>query len=313
MKSTILLFLFILSYNVSAQEMMMEHIPGKDDFVELKTKLKKDDLEQIEVAFLTNDFDLLKPCLYKDLHTTIKQILADIKDSLDGQKLRLITHYEAGFRTYLVPLSSHGTMNVLRYRSTNNKTVHEIEYTYAINDSTLSINSVKFETYGEFQLKSIRYPQILFDFDTATLELSKIDNWNYFNQKIKELKKINKQLLPYKFEFIKPELNPVDLSKSYGSLSWKLIFKKSYANAILSAKEGLQIDPDQRWINTNLALAYLLQNQYKKAESIYKKYLDQIIYHKRTFRSVFIEDLNKAKEAGLENDDFEKIYKLLNQ
>ncbi|MDZ7878734.1 MAG: hypothetical protein U5L45_13725 [Saprospiraceae bacterium] len=55
------------------------------------------------------------------------------------------------------------------------------------------------------------------------------------------------------------------------SLSFYALFAGEYKQAINAAKMTTQISMQAASVETNLALGYLLSNQYTQAEAIYKK------------------------------------------
>ena len=309
--SLILIFLVIVYYSALAQEDVVSIEPERSDFKTSLVKLKNDDFTEIEKGFQQNDPIKLKPYLHPRLYKNLKQTLKSIKDSLSSEKWIFETHYEAssgGFH----PFAPGGPHNTIVFNGSLDKsyTTSEISYTFRIVDSMLMINSIKFRICCQFSLEKT-LPEELGLYADAAWKLKDINNWNGFHEKLSELHRLNNELISYDLSGYKPNLNPVHLSRSYGNLAWKLIFEKDYEKAILAAQKGLEADQNQTWIITNLALAYLLSNEYDKAKTVYINYANEEISKGKIFRPVFIEDLNKAKEAGLENPDFEKIYKIL--
>ena len=76
------------------------------------------------------------------------------------------------------------------------------------------------------------------------------------------------------------------------------------------ACEALAIDPSQKWINTNLAAALLLQGKYDEAEAIYRQYKDEL---KDSFLQDFI-DFEAASVIPEEcKADVERIRQMLNE
>lgn len=101
-----------------------------------------------------------------------------------------------------------------------------------------------------------------------------------------------------------------EMASAYGSLAWYYIFAEDFKKAEKAAKQGLQLDSNQVWINTNLALAYLLLGKYDKAKALYLQYKD-VAYADATFAPTFLADLDILEKEGISNDDFEKIRALL--
>jgi hypothetical protein len=72
--------------------------------------------------------------------------------------------------------------------------------------------------------------------------------------------------------------------------------------------------PEVLSIEANLALAYLLNNQWSEAQLIYikwkgKKFPD----NKRLSDSVFLEDINELIKLGIKHKDFDKVKKIFTQ
>ncbi len=112
-------------------------------------------------------------------------------------------------------------------------------------------------------------------------------------------------------EFLIPKTN---LSFHYGNSAWFSLFENDYLYAEKLAKKGLEADPNQIWINTNLALAFLLQNQLDKAKIIYKNlwYIDYIEGEKN-YKDVFLEDIVTLKNHGINHKNFDKVITYLNK
>jgi hypothetical protein len=64
-------------------------------------------------------------------------------------------------------------------------------------------------------------------------------------------------------------------------------------------------------INTNLAHAYLFDNQLEKAKAIYLENKDAKVDDERTFRQAVLDDFKELQEAGITHPDMEKIKALL--
>ena len=101
------------------------------------------------------------------------------------------------------------------------------------------------------------------------------------------------------------------LSNACGGLSWRQLFNRRFAEAEQAARKGLDFDPSQEWINTNLALSLLFQGKYEEAEVLYLDYKDKP-YGDSTYSKAFLEDLNALEEAGITHPDVGKVRALLN-
>jgi tetratricopeptide (TPR) repeat protein len=104
-----------------------------------------------------------------------------------------------------------------------------------------------------------------------------------------------------------------ELSSAYGALAWYQLFSKDFAAAEQAARKGLEVDPSQQWINTNLALGLLFQGKYEEAETIYIQLKDQPFNENMDFQTVFLNDLSELEAAGITHPDVEKVRTLLQE
>lgn len=99
----------------------------------------------------------------------------------------------------------------------------------------------------------------------------------------------------------------------YFSLSYYALFAKDYPAAIAAAQKTLQLDPKSIKVETNLALGYLLNNEYAKAEKIYKKWKGKKFdaADEENANAIFLKDIAELEEVGITHKDFEKVKKLM--
>lgn len=101
----------------------------------------------------------------------------------------------------------------------------------------------------------------------------------------------------------------------YGNLSWYQLEARQFHSAIHSARKGIEMNPAKKWINTNLALGYVLTGQFSKARPIYMRLKDQIYdgegNKERTFRQVFLQHLDDLKSQGISHPDLKKVREML--
>lgn len=101
-----------------------------------------------------------------------------------------------------------------------------------------------------------------------------------------------------------------ELSSSYGSLAYWEVCIGKYKEAITHANRGLRISPNNNWIITNLALGYLLDNQFNQANKIYATYKDSSYSDQsKTFKEAFLQDLNVLLTAKRITKNDIKVYK----
>jgi tetratricopeptide (TPR) repeat protein len=100
------------------------------------------------------------------------------------------------------------------------------------------------------------------------------------------------------------------LARNYGSISWYYIFIKEYKQSEKSARLALNLDPTQTWVNVNLAHALLFQNQFSKAEKIYKELITD-----KEYIQTLLKDFDDLEKAGAIPEkykaDVKKIRKML--
>ncbi|MEZ5044178.1 MAG: tetratricopeptide repeat protein [Saprospiraceae bacterium] len=101
------------------------------------------------------------------------------------------------------------------------------------------------------------------------------------------------------------------LSNAYGMLAWYALFAQQFEMAEQAARNGLEIDPSQQWINTNLALGLLFQGEYEQAKAVYEQFKDQPFNQNMDFKTAFLQDLTDLEAAGITHPDLEKVRKLL--
>lgn len=101
-------------------------------------------------------------------------------------------------------------------------------------------------------------------------------------------------------------------AKWHYDLSFCALFAGDYAKAIESAQKAVHLNPRMIEVEANLALAYVLNDQYGEAEAIYQKWKGQ------KFKSVdrdiadktFLSDIAELESAGIEHPDFERARRL---
>ncbi|MBL7793166.1 MAG: hypothetical protein JNK77_12630 [Saprospiraceae bacterium] len=102
-------------------------------------------------------------------------------------------------------------------------------------------------------------------------------------------------------------------AQNLGSLAWAAILNSQFAEAEQSAKKALELAPGETWIYSNLAAAFLLQDQYDAARQVYAQYADQPadMLNTRQMRALFLADLDYFEQKGINHKDFKKIKALL--
>lgn len=100
-------------------------------------------------------------------------------------------------------------------------------------------------------------------------------------------------------------------AKDFNTLGYSYLMTKQYAKAIKSLKEGEKQDDSELLIQMNLAHAYLLNNNFKSAKPIYKKYQFQNVTDSLSWALKVKQDFDTFKKAGLPSGDFDRVLRLL--
>jgi tetratricopeptide (TPR) repeat protein len=98
----------------------------------------------------------------------------------------------------------------------------------------------------------------------------------------------------------------------YSSIGYAYILTKQYVKAIKYLKDGEKLDDTELLLKLNLAHAYLVNDDYSAAKSIYKKYQNQNVTDSLSWTEKTKLDFSNFKKAGLPSSDFEKIENLYN-
>lgn len=98
----------------------------------------------------------------------------------------------------------------------------------------------------------------------------------------------------------------------YSNLGYAYLLTKQYGKAIKSLKEGEKRDDTELLVKLNLAHAYLLNGEYAKAKTIYKEYQNQNVTDSVSWTQKIKDDYQTFAKAGIQNEDFERVLKLLN-
>ncbi|KDN55582.1 tetratricopeptide repeat protein [Flavobacterium seoulense] len=98
----------------------------------------------------------------------------------------------------------------------------------------------------------------------------------------------------------------------YSNLGYGYLLTKQYGKAIKTLKEGEKRDDTELLVKLNLAHAYLLNNEYAKAKTIYKEYQNQNVTDSLSWTQKIKDDYQAFAKAGIQNEDFERVLKLLN-
>jgi hypothetical protein len=97
----------------------------------------------------------------------------------------------------------------------------------------------------------------------------------------------------------------------FSTIGFAFIMTKQYGKAIKFLKEGEKQDDTELLVKLNLAHAYLMNDELRNAKSIYKAYRSQNINDSLSWIQKIKQDFAVFKKSGIQNDDFERVLKLL--
>jgi tetratricopeptide (TPR) repeat protein len=99
----------------------------------------------------------------------------------------------------------------------------------------------------------------------------------------------------------------------YNAVGSSYLLTKQYGKALRYLKDGEKLDNTELLVQLNLAHAYLLNDNYKEAKKIYKKYQNQNVTDSLSWIQKTEQDFKAFQKAGIQNENFERVLKLLNE
>lgn len=99
----------------------------------------------------------------------------------------------------------------------------------------------------------------------------------------------------------------------YNAIGSSYLLTKQYGKALRYLKEGEKLDSTELLVQLNLAHAYLLSDNYKEAKKIYKKYQNQNVTESLSWTQKTEQDFKAFQKVGIQNEDFEKVLKLMKE
>ncbi len=95
----------------------------------------------------------------------------------------------------------------------------------------------------------------------------------------------------------------------YSNIGINYIYTRQFDKAIKYLKEGEKMDNAELLVKINLAHAYLLNNDYKSAKQLHNKYKLQNVTALQSWKNRTKEDFLNFKKAGIQNNNFDRILK----
>ena len=97
----------------------------------------------------------------------------------------------------------------------------------------------------------------------------------------------------------------------YNALGQYYLYSKQLDKGLKALKEAEKMDGSELLVQLNLAHLYLLNDEYKKAKELHRKYKNQNITSKISWIEKTKSDFKELQKSGINNDNFEKILELL--
>jgi tetratricopeptide (TPR) repeat protein len=99
----------------------------------------------------------------------------------------------------------------------------------------------------------------------------------------------------------------------YSAIGSCYLLTKQYGKALKYLKDGEKLDNTELLVQLNLAHAYLLNDNYKEAKKIYKKYQNQNVTDSLSWTQKTEQDFKAFQKAGIQSEDFERVLKLMKE
>jgi tetratricopeptide (TPR) repeat protein len=99
----------------------------------------------------------------------------------------------------------------------------------------------------------------------------------------------------------------------YDAIGSSYLLTKQYGKGLKYLQDGEKLDNTELLVQLNLAHAYLLNDNYKEAKKIYKKYQNQNVTDSLSWTEKTEQDILAFQKAGIKNEDFEKVLKLMRE
>lgn len=266
---------------------------------ELLEDIKDPSMQKIMIGFRNTDIHSIKAFLSPKLSAEVASIdsLLDTYEkkfnSVDSVYLYENTGYAFG-RTGTIGLTKFSHRKIgdvsIRYQYISPKgksVINEISIEDTVFPSQLSLCS---KLKSKIKSKDLSF-QEKYDASTELLALISIKEGEEYN------------------DFYIPE-SKSDLSDYNGSLSWYALNIGENETAVSAAQKGLELNPSNTWINTNLALGLAQSGKLDEALVIYKKLMNEP-YRNTTYKDVFLKDIEDVEANGIKIKYKNKIIKAL--
>ncbi|HUM45697.1 MAG TPA: serine hydrolase domain-containing protein [Chitinophagales bacterium] len=94
----------------------------------------------------------------------------------------------------------------------------------------------------------------------------------------------------------------------FGDIGWYLFETKKYPESLAWFRRGLQLDPENYTLLSNMAHVYLFSNDYKNAMAIYQAHLNDTVRPGYSWEQMMRDDLVYFKDHGYDVQVFDKVF-----
>ena len=105
---------------------------------------------------------------------------------------------------------------------------------------------------------------------------------------------------------------PTARAVNYNSLAELYVKSKQFEKALKTLKNAQNLDPSELKVQMNLAHVYMFMDNVGASKEIHKKYMNQNVSAKQTWKNKAINDLDGFKKTDLPQDNISKIWRLYN-
>lgn len=169
--------------------------------------------------------------------------------------------------------------------------------------------------YQDFQNLTNTEKQVLIGkFEDATL--NETNNRVNYNKSIRlEVSKLDKAgKYEESIQLLEDKIigKGVGQSLDYNTLGEQYLLSNQFDKALKALKTAEEMDKSELLVQLNLAHLYMFMGDVAKAKEIHKRYMNQNVSSKQTWKNKAINDLESFKKLQLPQDNISKIWKLFN-
>jgi len=261
--------------------------------------------DSLKLGFKLFDAELVKPFLIKGLLNEVDELKNAFKEFSDlfnksGMNKFKENSYDGS--------TDYGRTGYARFVNSS-LNPGSLEFKYFYNGEEPKINRIWVIHNGTVLYE---FPLIMGKIESILSEIESTKKTNRISEtivKYKELVSVSQNLEDY-YDI---PTRGMEMKSSYlGSLAWYCLLSGNGTDAIKYSTEGLSVWKGNIWIHTNLALGYVLEDNFDEASKLYLKY-GNLFYHRgnKKFKEIYIEDLEHLKSLGIEIPKYEEYKSLI--